>query len=157
VRFAVRSLRGKFALALLGSAPVPLTVFAAVNYFRTSAGLTGIENRVVATSATAVTSGLAQQQAAGIAPLTVSTAFVDADSGGDRQALKVTAWNILQTRNLVQVEVGAAVRPAHRRRPQRPQLCRLPRRTLGDLLGAGHGGGPQRPTGGDRRRRDPDQ
>ena len=102
------SLGSKFVLALVVCALVPLAVFSAVNYVRTSAGLTTIQDRLVATSATAVESGVAQQQTAGIAPFTVSTDFVRSISSGDRRALAATAQRILETRNLLQVDVCAA-------------------------------------------------
>ena len=102
------SLGSKFVLALVVCALVPLLVFSAVNYLRTSAGLTTIQNRLVADSTTAVASDAAQQQATGIAPFTVSTDFVRSVSSGDRRALAAAAQLILESRNLMQVEVRAA-------------------------------------------------
>ena len=131
MRFTTRSLSGKFALAFLASALVPLAVFAAVNYFRTSAGLASIENRLVTTSTNAVTSGVAQQQAAAIAPFTVSPEFVSAVQRGDRTALRAAAWNMLETRNLVQVEV---------RRPNGKTLARASILPTPQPLAVGAGG-----------------
>ena len=108
VRFAAPTLRRKFALAFLGSALVPLAVFSAVNYFRTSAGLKEIETRLVQTSAAAVESEAAQQQAAGIAPFTVSASFIRSVARSDRRAAGAAAWSILENRNLVQVDVRGA-------------------------------------------------
>jgi HD-GYP domain-containing protein (c-di-GMP phosphodiesterase class II)/HAMP domain-containing protein len=108
VTFAAPSLRRKFALAFLGSALVPLAVFAAVNYLRTSDGLNDIENRLVKTSTGAVERGLAQQQSAGIAPFTLVPAFARSVARGDRTAAQAAASNILQNRNLIQVEIRAA-------------------------------------------------
>ena len=102
------SLGSKFVLALVVCALVPLAVFSAVNYLRTSAGLTAIQDRLVATSTAAVASGVAQQQTAGIAPFTVSADFVRSVSRGDRRTLAAAAQHILESRNLLQVDVRAA-------------------------------------------------
>ena len=51
---------------------------------------------------------MAQQQTAGIAPFTVSTDFVRSISSGDRRALAAAAQRILESRNLLQVDVRAA-------------------------------------------------
>jgi HD-GYP domain-containing protein (c-di-GMP phosphodiesterase class II)/HAMP domain-containing protein len=102
------SLGSKFVLALVVCALVPLVVFSTVNYLRTSAGLTAIQDRLVATSTAAVVDGVAQQQASGIAPFTVSADFARSVSSGDRRALSAAAQHILESRNLLQVDVRAA-------------------------------------------------
>jgi HD-GYP domain-containing protein (c-di-GMP phosphodiesterase class II)/HAMP domain-containing protein len=108
VRFAAPSLRRKFALAFLGSALLPLAVFSAVNYLRTSAGLEQIESRLVATSTAAVADSVAQQQSERIAPFAVSSEFASMVAGGDRTAAAAAAVHILQAGNLVQVDIRDA-------------------------------------------------
>ena len=61
MRLASLSLRRKFTLAFLCGALLPLLVFCAFSYFKTSAGLSGIESRQLASSAAAVESGIAQR------------------------------------------------------------------------------------------------
>jgi len=102
------SLGSKFVLALVVCALVPLGVFSAVNYLRTSAGLSAIQDRLVAASTTDVVDGLAQQQTAAIAPFTVSSHFVRSLSSGDRRALAAAARHVLVSGNLLQVDVLAA-------------------------------------------------
>ena len=102
------SLGSKFVLALVVCALVPLVVFSAVNYLRTSAGLAAIQDRLVATSTATVVDGVAQEQTAGIAPFAVSADFVRSISRGDRRALAAAARRVLESRNLLQVDVRAA-------------------------------------------------
>ena len=125
------SLGSKFVLALVVCALVPLAVFSTVNYLRTSAGLAAIQDRLVATSTTAVVVGVAQQQTAGIAPFTVSSDFVRSLSSGDRQALAAAARQILVSRNLLQVDVLA---------PDGSLLARATILPAPRRLGAGSGG-----------------
>jgi HD-GYP domain-containing protein (c-di-GMP phosphodiesterase class II)/HAMP domain-containing protein len=80
-------------------------VFCAFSYFKTSAGLHGIENRQLASSTTAVEKGMAQYLTGSVSSYAASQPFVDAVVRGDRARATRSLLGIMQTLNLVQAQV----------------------------------------------------
>ena len=108
MRIASHSLRRKFALAFLCSALPPLVVFCAFSYFKTSAGLHGIEDRQLASSTTAVEKGMAQYLTGSVSSYAASQPFVDAVAHHDKARAARSLLDIMQTLNLVQAQVLGA-------------------------------------------------
>ncbi len=108
MRIASLSLRRKFTFAFLCSALPALLVFCAFSYFKTSAGLRGIENRQLVSSTAAVQSGIAQHLTSSVSSHAASQSLADAVAHGDRARATESLENIIQTLNLVQAQVLGA-------------------------------------------------
>jgi len=105
MRLAPTSLRHTFALALLCAAVLPLLVFSAVNYLRTSAGLHRIEDGMLADATVLVQQDMARQIADGARPYAALRAFGQAVGNGDRAQTRSSLREMVENLNLAQAQV----------------------------------------------------